>query len=428
MNRRFFFDGMNEVGLSAAWLWLNETRFPIPKRIVDSQGLLYLDLVSWILGQFQSVAEVEDALKKAEPNIGSALVFDLLDPGGSPAFPVHLVVHDASGKSLIVEWHEDNGGKPYMHLYVGDSVDKVGVMTNSPPYLQQIQAIDDYKDLTNKDGLKGLPGGYDSESRFIRLVKLREFFDQPHNPPDPETVSAVSQALHAINNVDVGLGVDDDPFFEDPDWNPFFYQYTGFTLVRDHTKRVMYFKGAHNQELRKIDIKQVNFTVPWKGWDTETDLPADIRPSESTRFEEAADVTAQISAPEYRYYFKSPSPFNYRLDLDVTLEVASKDRGQQGSYFIYAIDRNKRFWNWQGPKTGWRQIQPDAMAACGQGIMKTKKFEKVFLNASATDWQGLRVFAGYGSSPLSMLLGGTAQEVFMVETEPRFQSAPLDPF
>jgi choloylglycine hydrolase len=425
LNRRIFFDGMNEKGLSAAWLWLDETRFPAPGNWADPRGLFYGDLVAWILGQYTSVAEVRDALSDAQPHICSSFIMDLGDVGGHPVFPIHLVVHDAEGKSLIAEWHEDLGGKPRMHLYSGDEVDTVGVLTNSPTYGDQTLALGDYGFITNMNGLAGLPGGDDSESRFVRLAKLREFFDKPIEPADPEKVSAAMQALHAINNVDVGLGAEYDPFFEDPAWNPFFYQTTGVTLVRDHTNRILYFKGLHNQSLRKIDIKGVDFSIPWKGWDTETDLPADIRPSESTRYEQAIDVTAQISAPQYRYFFKPSDRFHYRFDLALTVQVAAADEGKSGSYYIYGIDRKNDFWNWTGPNAGWRKVSRDAMRSCDSGRLKTKLFEQVFVDASATEWQGLRVFAGYGRSPMDMLLGGTVREVFMVETEPRFQEEPL---
>jgi len=415
---RIFHDGMNEKGLSAALLWLEEGQFPVPDT-TDPEGLLYLDLVGWILGQYETVAQVSAALRAAETHIvGNSLI-----TGPAPLIfklPVHFVVHDKDGKSLIAEWYPDLGTKqPRMHLYEGDDVDLVGVLTNDPNYEAQRHELANWDAITNHDAMANVPGGFDSVSRFIRLNKIRKFLDKPldlgESGQDPVTVGAVAQALHAINNVDLGHGVDYDPF---PGLESFgVYQETGVTLIRDHTNHALYFKGLHNQSLRKIDLNKIDFAATPLG---ATEYPSssirsDRNPTESTRYALATDITAQLAAPQYRYVHRAAA--DNSLDLNITVEVAVADQGKGGKYYIYAFDRDNNFWNWTGAKYGWKQVPRGSMLQCASGPLATTKFDGVFVGASTTRWEGLRIFAGYGTSPADMLLAGTVREVFMVETE-----------
>jgi choloylglycine hydrolase len=422
LQRRIFLDGLNEKGLSAAWLWLDEASFPIPNSR-DPEGLLYADLVAWILGQYQTVADVKSALTAAAPHICSSELLVAMDK----AFPLHLVVHDGEGHSMIVEWHFDSVGQPQptMHLYDGTQVDFVGVMTNSPVYPEHLTKLAQYGDITNTNALEGLPGGFDSPSRFVRLAKIREFLDdQPLVPvPDPGPPSAVAQALHAINNVDLGHGVDYDPL--DPvniQNNLGVYQETGVTLVRDHTQRVIFFKGLHNQSLRMIDLKTMSFDLAAGG---EAAIPADIlpdpeiEPSQFDRYAQAEDVTAQLAAPDYRYYLIDGGDLDFRLDLSLMIQVADADKGKLGMGFVYGYDQNNNFWNWQGEAEGWKRVPQDEIKPFGVGELQTTKVNNVFVGLLAKEWAGSRILAGYGTSLAEMLLSGKSQQVFMIQEGPR---------
>lgn len=438
--RRIFVDGLNEVGLSAAWLWLDESAFPL-RPAGDPKALVYGDLVTWIVSQYSSVAEVTEALLAVQDHITTSELlrdFDL-------TFPLHLVVHDATGKSLVAQWHFDViGAEPVMHLYSGDEVDHVGVLTNSPIYPDQLAELAQYAHITNENGLEGLAGGLDSVSRFVRLAKLREFLDFPLGG-ESDRVGAVAQALHAINHVDVGYGVemDDTPVAQ--------YNETSLTVVRDHSNLVLYFKGLHNQSLRSIDLKTLNFNLKAG---KEAAIRADISPIEhpnwTARYVMAEDVTAQLSAPESRYYFRRqadagqtdlPDPNSdeqtdlldltptidvaaeelgeaekrYLFNLNLTIDVALEDRGKPGMFFIYGMDLNGRYWNWLGSRVGWRMTQPTTLSPFRVGKLQTAKVDGVFFETEAKHWDGFRVFAGYGKTLTEMLLTGKAKQVFMVE-------------
>jgi len=73
---------------------------------------------SWILENFATVEEVKH-------NIGSVAVAEVVFQKWGFVPPIHYVVHDASGKSIVIEYVD---GK----LHVHDDV--LGVMTNSPTF------------------------------------------------------------------------------------------------------------------------------------------------------------------------------------------------------------------------------------------------------------------------------------------------------
>ena len=93
----FYLEVLNEAGLSASYLWLNEAQFP--HNVTDPQnGLFYLDVPGWIAGNFKTVDEVKEGLSSVEIWAPERL---------DNTYPLHLCVHDANKKSMIVEWVED---------------------------------------------------------------------------------------------------------------------------------------------------------------------------------------------------------------------------------------------------------------------------------------------------------------------------------
>jgi choloylglycine hydrolase len=112
-------DGVNEAGLAAGLFYFPTTAGYMAYAPADAaKTIAPWQLGSWLLDNFASVDEVK-------ANIGSILVAEtvLKQWGFSP--PVHAIVHDASGKSIVIEYV---GGK----LNVYDN--PLGVITNSPAF------------------------------------------------------------------------------------------------------------------------------------------------------------------------------------------------------------------------------------------------------------------------------------------------------
>ena len=241
----YYLDVLNEAGLSASFLWLNEAQFPYT--VTDPQkGLFYLDLPGWIAGNFKTVDEVKEALLSVE----------IWAPEGLDSmYPLHLCVHDVNKKSMIVEWVEDENNNPVMNIYDGDMVDEnYGVMTNSPVYPKQLANLENYQNSRPENNFEGLPGGVSMSDRFIRLSKLNEY-----NQQIPYEMGDISQAFHLLNSVDVAFG-NEPSFFEIRGFTTIpGDDYTYLTVVREHTNPAYYYRSWRDQSIRKIDFYYMDF-------------------------------------------------------------------------------------------------------------------------------------------------------------------------
>jgi len=252
-------DGLNETGLSAAMLWLWATEYPaIPMR--GDKAVSFVDAVAYVLGNFKTVAEVKSALtKRTDPAYVEIWGYPII----SVLAPLHMIVRDARGNSLIVEWI---GGQQL--IYDGPYVDDVGVLTNDPPYPEQVSELANYSEITPENGLLGIPGDATYQSRFIRIAKMREF---AHIKRGPFPLDALQVAAHLINNADVVYGTNREHFGEQGSID----DYSGPTLIRDHRNRVLYFKGHNNQSYRKIDLNHIQFGQPLSASILADPLPTD---------------------------------------------------------------------------------------------------------------------------------------------------------
>ena len=245
-------DGMNEKGLSAKLLWLPSVGYQTVPKGSEAKALDVTLVPDWILGTFETVAQV----KKALPGV-YVWGKELAGLGGVPV--LHLAVHDAQGNSMVAEWID---GK--LNIYDNP----LGVMTNEPPLPGHWANMRNYVNLSNKmqpalelngatfkgtgngSGLFGLPGDCTPPSRFVRAAVLGKFAYQPKDAGE-----AVVFARHLLNQVDVMPGVsrEQTPQGEMAD-------YTQWTAIEDLTNRVLYFADYGDQTLRAVDLKKLDFT------------------------------------------------------------------------------------------------------------------------------------------------------------------------
>jgi choloylglycine hydrolase len=112
-------DGLNEAGLGVGLFYFPTTAGYMPYAPGDAhKAIAPWQLGSWLLDNFASTDEVK-------ANIGSIVVPATIFKQWGFSPPVHAVVHDASGKSIVIEYV---GGK----LNVYDN--PLGVITNSPGF------------------------------------------------------------------------------------------------------------------------------------------------------------------------------------------------------------------------------------------------------------------------------------------------------
>ncbi|MGF1636507.1 MAG: linear amide C-N hydrolase, partial [Cyclobacteriaceae bacterium] len=142
-------DGMNEKGLVANMLWLVESQYPSFEKEGDKKGLAISLWAQYVLDNFATVTEAVAALEKES----FAVVSDFI-PGTDKFTTVHLSMSDATGDNAILEYIN---GKLVIHHDPSYTI-----MTNDPPYEQQL-AIAKYWD--NIPGKTFLPGSVTASDR-----------------------------------------------------------------------------------------------------------------------------------------------------------------------------------------------------------------------------------------------------------------------
>lgn len=234
-------DGMNEKGLSAAELYLMGTEYPVPEKSpATEQKPIVTSICTYILGNFATVDEVREGLDHVQiaeydEQIAAFLVGKKAELG---RVPLHISVHDATGKSLVIEFLK---GKVVLY----DNVNQV--LTNEPPLNEQLAALE-------KNGFSTIPGGYGATERFIRLSVLNRAVPFGYrNSPDTFSFLAATQeqrdvadTLHLLN------AVVRPPSAEATEWS----------IVRDHGRKKLYIRSSVNQILRQVDLNKIDFSDP----------------------------------------------------------------------------------------------------------------------------------------------------------------------
>ncbi|MCJ8144646.1 linear amide C-N hydrolase [Ancylobacter sp. A5.8] len=233
-------DGMNEKGLVANILYLAESDYGRPG--TDGPFLSIAQWALYVLDNFATVSEAVDAL--------SAKPFTILAPtlpNGSEA-SLHLSLSDAGGDSAIFEFIDGeltiHHGRDYR------------VMTNSPPYDQQL-ALNAY--WKNIGGLTFLPGTNNAADRFARasflLDAIPKALDKAYIAGVPghsyahQAVACVLSLQRAVS-VPLGITTPEHPNISSTIWR----------TVSDQTNRVYYFDSATRPNAFWLDLSKVDLS------------------------------------------------------------------------------------------------------------------------------------------------------------------------
>ena len=166
-----YFDAANEKGLGM--VGLNYPDNAIYYDVKEGKdNIASFEFIPWILGQAATVAEAKKLLSTI--NITKKNFSDKMQ-----ASPLHWIIADKTGVSIVVETDADG-----MHVYDNP----VGCLTNNPQFPKQLFNLNNYADVSaampknnfsdqvKMDGYsrglgsRNLPGGMDSESRFVRVA------------------------------------------------------------------------------------------------------------------------------------------------------------------------------------------------------------------------------------------------------------------
>jgi len=250
-------DGMNEAGLSFGALWYEpDVKYQDVPQGQEARALAETMVGPWILGNFATVDEVKLAMAEV-------LMFGYVVPALGIAPPGHLVIYDASGKSIVMEF--DEGGK--VRIY--DNF--LGILTNAPDFPWHIKHLRQYIGMSDENpkpreiagvkliptghgaGMIGLPGDLTPPSRFIRLGVTTYFADQADNAE-----KGLNLSQHIVNafNIVSGLVVE-----RSPQGKIVANETTQWASFRDLTNKVFYFQTYENPDLRKIDLRKLDFSA-----------------------------------------------------------------------------------------------------------------------------------------------------------------------
>jgi choloylglycine hydrolase len=246
-------DGVNEKGLAVGLFYFPTAagymRYSPAKA---AKTIAPWEVGSWILENFATVDEVRK-------NVAGVVVPDVVLKKMGFVPPVHYAIHDASGKSVVIEYVE---GK--LHIYDNP----LGVLTNSPGFDWQTTNLRNYVNFSlvnvppvhlgsvtlvgfgQGTGMLGLPGDITPPARFVRAVAYTNSVF-----PSKTGDEAVLQAFHILNNFDIPKGsVRDD---QKDQYGNVVADFTLWTSASDLKARRYYFRTYEDSQIRSIDLMKM---------------------------------------------------------------------------------------------------------------------------------------------------------------------------
>ncbi len=237
----FYYDAINEKGLGMAGLnFVGNAIYH--KEQEDKDNISPYEFIPWVLSQCASVKEARELLNR----------LNLLNKPYSNTLPLatlHWILADKED-CIVVESMADG-----LHIYDNPA----GVMTNNPPFPQQMFALNNYQALSPKQpqnhfsnklplssysrgmGALGLPGDLSSQSRFIRVA----FVKANAICGDSESES-VSQFFHILGSVEQQRGCCEVSEGK--------YEITIYTSCCNADKGIYYYTTYENHQITAVDM------------------------------------------------------------------------------------------------------------------------------------------------------------------------------
>ena len=243
-----YYEAINEKGLGIAGLnFVGNANYNDP--IEGKDNIAQFEFIPWILSQCETVKEAKKLIEKI--NITNTPFNKQL-----PLAQLHWIIADQN-ESITVESVQE-GIKIYKN--------PVGVLTNNPPFDQQLFALNNYINLSTKTpenkfaenlelnrysrgmGAIGLPGDLSSQSRFVRasFVKMNSVSAEGEN-------ESVSQFFHILNSVDQQRGCCQ---LEDGK-----YEITIYTSCCNASKGIYYYTTYDNHQITAVDMHKEDLNM-----------------------------------------------------------------------------------------------------------------------------------------------------------------------
>lgn len=257
-------DGLNEKGLAASVLWLADTDYGD-----RDESLPALGLSAWAQYYLDNFEFVQDAVRDFEEHPYQLVPIDVLGRLAT----VHLHLSDATGDCAVFEVLD---GQISIH-----HSPQFKVMTNSPPFGEQLENLRQYAPF---GGDKRLPGTTQAADRFVRAAFYLEALKAPTSQRE-----AIAGLLSVLRNVAQPYG---EPDPERPNVSP-----TRWRTLRDQTNIRYFFESTSNPFPVWLDGKNLDFS---KGAPTKVlrvDNLGESVGEMSSRLEEAEPFTFVFGEP-----------------------------------------------------------------------------------------------------------------------------------
>lgn len=236
-------DAMNEKGLACAGLNFDGYSYVEENIVPGKKNIAPYDFIYWVVANHETVDEVKQTIKNLE------LVKVPINEK-TPLPTLHWMIVDKTGKSIVVEKTKDK-------FAVYDN--PVGVMTNNPTFDWHLTNLNEYMKITPNHlqnvkwsdreltplgvgaGTLGIPGDFESVSRFVRIAYIRA-----HMPSIEDDTTAVTQFLHMLDYVImVKGGVITKEGLED---------ITRYSSCMDQERGIYYYRNYNNNRINAIDM------------------------------------------------------------------------------------------------------------------------------------------------------------------------------
>ena len=239
-------DGINEAGLAAgALLFPGYGVYQEFQKSDARETIAHWDVIDWVLGNFASVAEVRKNIAFIRVVQGNKL------HSGNVNLPLHYVVHDKTGHSLVLEYSDG-----YLHCFDNP----LGVMTNSPTFDWMMTYLKNFPTISPNNtqwavaggsfgegtGMMGLPGDYTPPSRFVRIVALTQTA-----LPVTGLDAGLNLAMTLIDNIQIPVGS-----VRDVSTAVTAYDQTTWTAIADISRLRYYYRTYNNRNWRYVDLRQ----------------------------------------------------------------------------------------------------------------------------------------------------------------------------
>lgn len=240
-----YYDAMNEKGLCMAGLnFVGNADYKEEKQ--DKDNVTPFEFIPWILTQCASVREARALLDK----------INLINMPFSKELPLaqlHWILAD-SKEAITVE-----SVKEGIRIYENP----VGVLTNNPPFDEQMFQLNNYMHLSPKTpqnhfsdklslqiysrgmGALGLPGDLSSQSRFVRVA-----FTKLNSVSGESEAESVSQFFHILGSVDQQRGCCEVAEGA--------YEITIYTSCCNTEKGIYYYTTYENHQIAGVDMHKEN--------------------------------------------------------------------------------------------------------------------------------------------------------------------------